>query len=346
MPSPSKKKVASFAYRGGVRIQDTILTCDATGASSDLVFLSHAQAIGVPGRGRLALRRAARQQLLVTEATLSLLGRAGERLRPHALPTAFGRPFTLGEMRIELFPSGYLPGAASLLCEVDQRRIVYAGTIGAAGGGVGAGAPEVRAGDAVCLDATFGSNRFEFPPREEALAQVRGFIEAAIAAGRAPVFLVSPFGTSLEVARAIASAGFGLRGHRAIVAAAAAFRAAGVATPAIARFAGSLGAREVVLWPPEMREAAFLRSIANPAFAFVSGFSKDPGVLAQMKADVGIALANQAGFSDLLAYVEATGASEVALCRGYSEELAATLRQRGLDAYALGAPSQMDLFRG
>ena len=63
-------------------------------------------------------------------------------------------------------------------------------------------------------------------------------------------------------------------------------------------------------------------------------------------ADAGIALSNQSGHPDLLAYIEATGAREVAVTRGFSEAFAEELRGRGLDAYALGPPRQMELFRG
>mgnify|MGYP007039570412 CR=1 FL=1 len=67
---------------------------------------------------------------------------------------------------------------------------------------------------------------------------------------------------------------------------------------------------------------------------------------ARVQADVGIPLSNQSGFPDLLAYLEATGAKEVALHRGFADECAEALRARGYDAYALGPPRQLDLFRG
>ncbi len=345
MRNPGKKSDLSFSYRGGIRINGTILTCDATGSSTDLVFLSHAQAIGTPGRGKLALRRAARQDLLATESTLALLGRAGDRLRPHALPAPFGRPFSLGGMRLELFPSGHLPGAASLLCEVNEHRVLYAGTVRAQPG-FGAIPGEVRSAHALCLDATFGSARFVFPPRDEALHQVRAFVQNALAAARTPVLLVSPFGTSMEVSQWLAAEGFALRGHRSIVAAATNFRAAGAAPPVIGRFAGRVAKREVLLWPPEARDAPLLGAIDSPAFAFVSGFSLAPDAFSAMRAEVGIALSNQSGFPELLEYVESTGAKEVALYRGFPEELAAALKQRGFEAYPLGPPTQMELFRG
>src|SRR4051812_34139303 len=140
-----RRNVRTFSYRGGVRVHDSVLACDAT-SGSDLIFVSHAGALEGRGPHGLPRARGGRRKILTTETTLALLGTAGDRLRPHTLTAAYGRPFTLGSMRLELFPSGHLPGAASLLCEREGRRIVYAGPIGAmtaAGTGV-AGTPEVR----------------------------------------------------------------------------------------------------------------------------------------------------------------------------------------------------------
>jgi hypothetical protein len=338
-PAPRR----AFSHRAGVRIEGTHLTCDAAASATDLVFLSHALAVPGTARRRLPMRPAGRQELLATPGTLALLGRAGEGLRRHALPTPFGRPFVLGELRVELLPSGHLPGAASLLCDVGGRRVLYAGALNRDHLGFGAEPPELRRADAVCIDGTFGHPRFSFPPPAEALAQVQRFVTDALAAGRAPVLLVAPFGPALEVAQALAGEGISARGHRQVVMASAAFRAVGVPAPVVPRFAGKLAAREVLLWPPEAREARLLGVLRNPAFAFVSGLSLDAEQAAPMRAEAAIALADGAGHPELLAYLEAVGAREVAVARGLAEPMAQDLRRRGYDAYALAAPRQMPL---
>ncbi len=307
--------------------------------------MSHAQALGALGQRRTMLKRAGRQELLVTDATLALLGPAGARLRKHALPAPLGRPFSLGDARVELFGSGHLPGSASLLIEVAGRRLVYAGTIRRRAGAFTAAA-ELRPADAICVDATFADPRFRFPDPASALDEVRRFVDESRAVGAAPVILAPAFGPALEIAHALAALGIALRGHRAVVAAGAAFRAAGVAVPVMARFAGKLGADEVLLWPPDARETPSLERVAPARFAFVSGFSQDPEAARKVRADVTIALSNQADHDDLVAYIEATGAREVAVHRGHAEAFAAHLRTRGLDAYPIGPPHQMDLFRG
>ena len=63
-----------------------------------------------------------------------------------------------------------------------------------------------------------------------------------------------------------------------------------------------------------------------------------------MAADQLIPYSNHADFSGLLAYVAATGAREVATERGFAEDFVSALRERGIDAYALGPPRQIPLF--
>jgi hypothetical protein len=160
------------------------------------------------------------------------------------------------------------------------------------------------------------------------------------------VVLAPVYGAAMDVADALSRKGIALRGHRSMITAAAAFRAAGVPVPLIARFDRKVGPNEALLWPPEAREAPLLGVLSSPAFVFVSGFSLDADTRARMRADAGVALSNQSGYPDLLAYLESTGPREVAVIRGFSESFAEELRRRGHDAYALGPPRQMELFRG
>jgi putative mRNA 3-end processing factor len=338
-----RRRARAFSYHAGVTLEGTQLACDAAGSATDLVFLSHAKALAP--RASFSPRRAGRRQLLTTEGTLVLLGKSGQGLRSRTLPAVVGRAFNLGGMRLQLLPAGYLPGAASLLCDVGRRRVLYAGTVGRAWPS-GLGPAEVRNADAVCLDATFGDPRFVLPPFEEAAHDLRGFVEAALAGARTPVLLVSPFGPAPAVAHTLHGAGLALRAHASFVQAFARFRQAGLDLPPVPSFSGKLNKDEALLWPPEARDAPVLTSLDSPTVAFVSGFSVERTAVECMRADRGIALSNQAGFDDLVAYLEATGAQEVALHRGFAETFAEILRDRGFDAYAIDPPRQMELFRG
>ena len=331
----------AFVYRAGIGLEGTQITCDATGFPSDLVFLSHARALPARGPASLVGARAGRRQIVTTEQTLRLLGDAGDKLRARTLPAAFGRPFNLGTHRIEVVPTGYLPGAAALLCESDDRRLFYLGAFCPEPLMPGLEGSEVRHADAVCIDATFGDPRLVFPPRREAIAGVRAFVETALRDGQAPVLLASAFGALPAVALDLAGAGIALRAHPRIVSVLARLRLACDIIPAPTRFAGRVTSREVLLWPPEAREAAALTALESLRLAWVSGSASDPEALARMRVQQGFALTNLPSAAEILAVVQSTGAREVALFGEGAEPLAALLRTQELDAYALGPPRQM-----
>ena len=338
-----RRSLYALVYRAGIDLAGTHITCDATGFPSDLIFLSHARALAPRGPVALSGARAGRRQIVTTELTLRLLGDVGEKLRSRALPAAFGRPFNLGDQRIEVVPTGHLPGAAALLCESEERRIFYLGAFCPEPWVAGVEASEVRNADAVCVDATFGDPRLGFPPRREAIASVRTFVKTTLDEGQTPVLLASPFGALPAVALDLAEAGFALRAHPRVAAVLARLRVVCERLPVSTRFAGRIAKNEVLLWPPEARDAESLAALDNLRLALVSGLAAEPGVLGRMRLSHGFALTNLASAVEIQAAIKATGAKEVALFHGGAEPLAALLRERGLDAYALGPPRQMTL---
>jgi hypothetical protein len=331
----AKSTAPTFSFRGGVRVRDSILACDAS-AGSDLIFLSHASALDARAARLLPSPRAGHRQILASEATLTLLGPAGARLRPHTLCPAFGRPFVLGGLRLELFPSGHLPGASSLLCEVADQRIVYAGPIAAGA--------DIRTADALCVDGTFAQPQFQFPPYADALAKVRDHVRAAGADGKAAVVLARPLGPALDVAQTLVAAGITVRAHRQVIAARAAFADAGAPVPPLLRFGGPLAPGEALLWPPEDHHAGRLKALPAVVTILASGWAADPITARRLPADVAVPLSNVGGFVDVLDYIASTGAREVAVRHAADDQLVAALAGRQVAAYRIGPPQQIALF--
>jgi hypothetical protein len=127
----------AFEWTGGVRIAGTQIWCDAA-RRGRLCFLSHAKV-------KLAPRSQAR--VIATEATLAAMGR---RRPSDALVAPLGRPFAIGRARLELLPSGIAPGAAQLLVELPERRVLYAGG-GVAPSPTQYGQAQLRACDAIAV---------------------------------------------------------------------------------------------------------------------------------------------------------------------------------------------------
>jgi putative mRNA 3-end processing factor len=339
----SQKGQNAFLYRAGVRLAGTVVACDAA-AGGDLVFLSHAAVLGARGRRALPHVGGSRRQILATEATLALLGPFGERLRTQTLVVPFGRPFALGDLRLEIFPSGFMPGAASLLCERGGRRIVYAGPIGPLG--QGDGGAELRAADALCLDARFAAREIAFPERAAAEASLCQ-VACDRSTGGAPLFLIEPPALAPVIARVLGAAGVPLRAHRTILDGVAAFRQVDPRSsyPPVQRFAGRLAENEALLWPADARAPSQGGQVRVRPSVLVSPRAASAAAGVRWPGARRLTFPWGADFAQLARYVEATGASEVALVGAPDDELAELLRGRGLCAYRIGPPRQIDLFR-
>jgi putative mRNA 3-end processing factor len=124
------------------------LWCDAIRAR-DVCFVSSAEALKTRRHG----------QLIASPQSLALL--AGKWLNPDEhLAVPYGRPFTVGTTRLELFSTGHAVGSAGLLVRGDDADVVYAGNInprGGAGGGL-----DSRSGDTLILAAHYGHPDYQF----------------------------------------------------------------------------------------------------------------------------------------------------------------------------------------
>ena len=325
------------AWRDGVQLAGSVVWCDAARAR-DLTFVSHAH-VGC---------RPAHRKVLTTERTLALLQalspdgagrgtRAGE-----VLVSPFGRPFSLGGLRLELFPSGHVPGAASLLVvDADGRRVIYGGDVNSARS-LGEGA-EVRGADVLVLEAPLATRHTLLPPRAELHALLVEKVRRAMEAGKRPVVLAPPLGVAQEAARVLGEAGVALRAHRRIHAVCQAYAPLGLALPAVARYSGRVAAGEALLWPLEPRRAP-PPLVENRHIIALSGLALEPALLPALAADEALPLCDHADLAALVRYVRDTGARDVYLTFGHGEPLSSALAPLGVRAFPLGPPRQMELF--
>jgi putative mRNA 3-end processing factor len=315
-PAPATEPVV---WRDGVHVAGTPIWCDARRAR-DLCFVSAADRVGRAGHG----------QLIATAATLAQLGAAPG---PH-LAVPYRRPFTLGTLRLELMPSGHALGAAALLVDRGDRRVLCAGVV-APGGGLGEPG-EVRRCDILVVAAPYGTERHIFPPVDEAAAAALDDARSALAAGAPVAWLVSSASKGLDAAARAVAAGLEVSAHRSIHHAARRLAAAGLAVPPLAR----ARPHGLVLWP--VRERARLAAALPAArVVLISGLACEPEQVTALGADAAYPWSNAADRGRLLALIAATGAARVYLTGRSAEAVAHAL---GAPARVLAAPRQLGLF--
>ncbi|MBI4512028.1 MAG: hypothetical protein HY698_20520 [Deltaproteobacteria bacterium] len=311
-----------------MHIVGTPLWCDARHAR-DACFVTSA-------RVKEARRH---RQIIATETTIQLLTQAGRRAGAE-LAVPLGRPFSLGNLRLELFPSGHVVGAASLAVDLPMARVVCAGTVNPNGEGF-AGRAEIRRCDVLVIDASPFHQREPAPPRADVVRDLMDWVEKVRGAGETPVLLAEPLGAALDVMAALE--GTPVRAPRLMVEQVRVLRQAGLGVPLPRRLNGPPRPGEVVIWPPSPLGAAGLARLRTSRLALVGTWAADPTFLAELRVDAGFPLLDQAGHADLVDYIVQTGAREVYLTGG-GGELVRELESRAIQARLLGPPTQLSLW--
>jgi putative mRNA 3-end processing factor len=336
-----------FLVADGVRIGGTEVWCDARRCPPRATaFVSHARAPRLAGGadGRVITTERTR---VLRAVEIAPRGPAGMLLTP------FGRPFALGRLRLELLPSGHVPGAAQLYIELDdraRRRIAYCGPLNPAPGRF-AEAPQVRAAEALCIDAPLAACARKLPPRGEAEAELVAAIERALDDGATPVVLAPALGTAQEIVALLAAAALPLRVHARIAAWIDAYARIGLQVTAsrklVRKFRGSPAKGEVVVWPLEDRNAAAIGRLRTARTFAATGLALEPDAAARLRVEAAFALADHGDLPSLVAHAQAAEARDVWLTSGMSDAAARAFAAAGIRAHELPARrpmQQMTLF--
>ncbi len=320
-----------FEYSGGVHLADSVLWCD-TERKREFVFISHSHSDYV-GKNR---------RILGTDKTVRILTRGTGKIE--ALTSPYRRQFTLGPLELEMHPSGHVLGAAQLLVKRDGRRVVYTSDVNPRKTATAEQGVPIEC-DVLALPATYGAPMYRFPPREEVLGSIRKFVDDCLNDKATPVLIANQIGTAQELMSVLGKAGYRLRVHRSIYDVAKVYKELGLTLPNCRRFQGSPARDEVVIFPPILRRHTSIRKLRKFKTAIVSGKAVDPAFVYSQKVDAAFPLSDSADFSELLKFIQATGASEVYLIDGHIEELSQELRNRfGIRVHSLVKPRQLTLF--
>lgn len=304
-----------MTWRDGVHLTGTPIWCDAR-RRRDICFVSSADRVGRTGHG----------QLIGSPITLALLAARGDG----HLAVPLRQRFTLGTLRLELIPSGRGLGAAALHVDAVGRTVLYAGAVRTTASSWYQAA-EVRACDAVVIDAPLGELHHEPEAFEDVAGSVIEWTREQLAAGLPTVLVVDAVLDGIEVATRLLAEGVPVAGGKSLRDAVAAV--SGLATVPALRAPGREPA--VVIRVEGERAKPALREVR----ALVSYRVIDPGVAAGFTAS--FAWPFVAGRTQLLAWIEQTRASQIFVTGASADAIVQTL---GPHARVVGPPRQMALF--
>lgn len=299
-------------------------------------FVSHAHSDHIAAHGEIVCSP--------TTAQLMRARVSGQR-REHLLPFGHTEPLTEG-CSITLHPAGHILGSAQALLSHEKfGRLLYTGDFKLRPG-LSAERCALPRADVVIMETTFGRPQFVFPPTADVLRAITAFCHLALDDGEVPVLFGYSLGKSQELLCGLAAAGLPVMLHPQALRLTRIYAATGVTLPPFQPFAAESCRGHVVICPPQGPSSPFLRQIPRRRTAMISGWAVEPGAVHRYQCDAAFPLSDHADYHDLLRFVEAVGPRRVLTLHGFAREFATTLRERGIEAWAVGEDNQLEFSLG
>ena len=189
-------------YKNGFHLKGTDLWFDST-VKKALCFISSAGVEKIP----------ASEKLIVTPETALLLGK--KIVRSSVLSCPYGRPFTLGNMLIELIPSGYIWGSAQIAVTKNGKKIIYARDMNLRHSPTSLPAETVGC-DALalwCPESGPGPSKYPF---ESVIGNIRAYIDECITSGGVPLIFTETPGMTQDIIKSLGDKGYVFSCHRSV----------------------------------------------------------------------------------------------------------------------------------
>jgi Cft2 family RNA processing exonuclease len=313
------------------------LWLDATRSvkSPERAFVSHAHADHV----------ARHDEVIASVATARFLqARLGGKRTEHLLPFGERRDFDHGDVRyrLTLLPAGHILGSAMALVEAGGESLLYTGDFKLRPG-LAAELCRPQPADLLVMETTFGRPEYCFPPSPGVWDAVVRFCRETLAGGGTPVLLGYSLGKSQELLLGLAGSQLPLAVHPQIQKLTVEYEHLGRSFPPYELLDADTPHGRVVLCPPSAVRSPWRQRLEPIRSAVVTGWALDPRCRYRYGVDAAFPLSDHADFPDLLQMVEQVAPRQVFTCHGFAADFAATLRERGISAWALSEADQLTL---
>jgi len=242
----------------------------------------------------------------------------------------------------ELFPAGHVAGSSMLLLEKEGSSLLYTGDF-KLGSNLSAEPCVVPKADNLVIETTYGVPKYAFPPRSEVVKEIVQFCRETIDDGQVPVLFGYSLGKAQEVLKCLEGCGLRILLHPQVLKMTRACEEIGFSFPPYFEFEYEKAQGSVVISPPLSDDSRWLSGIHKRRTAMLSGWALDGHNRFSRGTDRAFPLSDHADFLDLLDFVAQVEPKVVYTTHGFSREFAETLRDRGVNAFELGAQNQLGL---
>jgi putative mRNA 3-end processing factor len=271
------------------------------------------------------------------------LGLMRERLGEPALIEAYGygEPFTLGDVRVSLHPSGHMLGAAQVRMEHAGRVVVVSGDYKRESDPTCAPFEPVAC-DTFVTESTFALPVYRWPPMALVLDELLAWWDDCARRKVPAVLFCYALGKAQRLLAELAPrVDRMVYLHGALLRLTGLYREAGVALPPTQPLEenarGAALAGELILAPPSAAGSPWMRRFPNASTAFASGWMRIRGNRRRRGYDRGFVVSDHADWDGLLRSVRDSGAQRIYVTHGDGHALVRYLREQGHDALPLMA---------
>jgi Cft2 family RNA processing exonuclease len=230
------------------------------------------------------------------------------------------------------YPASHILGAAQLLIEYKNERLVYTGDIKLRKPLAGETTEPVEC-DRLIIESTFGLPIYKLLERGVAEEAIVRFARECLAEGVTPVFIGYALGRGQEIVHVLCQAGITTAVHGAIAKFIPVYEECGYGFPGWEPYESSATAGKALVVVPS-HGAALEASGKSIRVAYVSGWAALDNARTRAGAEELIPYSDHADFDELLTLVRQSGAKHIDVVHGYTEPFAHILRTRGYSASA------------
>ncbi len=322
--------MVTVEYHRGVRLPRAQVWLDPRDTRA-LAFVSHAHSDHTGFHKRI----------LCTPATARLMQVRLEQEAGTFEVLHFGETRSFDGWSAKLLPAGHVLGSAQFWYEAPEGTLLYTGDFKVRKG-LSCESLVPGSAETLIMETTYGMPRYQFPPVSETLAAVVRFCMEALEEGETPVLLGYSLGKAQEILAALQGAKLPVMLHSAIARIAKVYEEFGVVFPSYAEFQSATAAGHVLICPPSFNGSQMLRSLGHSRVAALTGWAMDSGAVHRFQVDAAFPLSDHADYKDLIDYVESVQPQRVLTLHGFAQEFARDLRARGIEAWALTGPNQLE----
>lgn len=302
--------------------------------AAPLAFVSHAHAARAAGDSGRVLTSPETLAIARAVGTSAWDGDALGWQEARELPVDAARGG--GVARVSIAPAGHMLGAAQLVVEHRDRRLVYAGDWSAEADATRPAGAVVPC-DELIVTTAFALPIFRFAPPAQVLEELVAWCATHVADGVTPVVLARTPGPAQAIVRALSARGLPVSGDAEVQRACAAYEQLGVVLGPVPLHEAGASGRAVVASPAT--RPTELRPRGRFELAYASPWAILDAAVEQRRADAAFALADQADLDGLRSLVRACNARRIVATRGDARVFARLLGVDGVDVRALEAPA-------